>query len=144
MKEAVLSTNKWRELYVQCIRMMRTMYQQCRLVHGDLSEYNILYALPLCCGHPPHTLGTHCACRACRVVRLCACCACSPLQRYYKGELYFIDVSQSVEHDHPHALDFLRLVRPNYRISNRTTHATRHARNAHRLLNGTWRVGAHA
>lgn len=70
MKEAVLSTNKWRELYVQCIRMMRTMYQQCRLVHGDLSEYNILY---------------------------------------YKGELYFIDVSQSVEHDHPHALDFLRL-----------------------------------
>ncbi|ELR19424.1 uncharacterized protein ACA1_266810 [Acanthamoeba castellanii str. Neff] len=90
MKEAVLSTNKWRELYVQCIRMMRTMYQQCRLVHGDLSEYNILYALPLCCA--AHA-GTH------------------PVSRvwYYKGELYFIDVSQSVEHDHPHALDFLRL-----------------------------------
>jgi len=69
MKEAELSTSKWRELYVQCIRTMRTMYQQCRLVHADLSEYNILY---------------------------------------YKGELYFIDVSQSVEHDHPHALDFLR------------------------------------
>lgn len=42
---------------------------QCRLVHADLSEYNILY---------------------------------------HKGELYIIDVSQSVEHDHPHALEFLR------------------------------------
>lgn len=27
---------------------------------------------------------------------------------YHKGILYIIDVSQSVEHDHPHALDFLR------------------------------------
>jgi serine/threonine-protein kinase RIO1 len=47
MKDAELSTNKWRELYLQCIGMMRTMYQQCRLVHGDLSEYNILYPPPL-------------------------------------------------------------------------------------------------
>lgn len=45
------------------------MYRNCRLVHADLSEYNILF---------------------------------------YKGKLYIIDVSQSVEHDHPHALDFLR------------------------------------
>ncbi len=70
MKEAVLSTNKWRELYVQCIRMMRTMYQQCRLVHGDLSEYNILYALPLCCGpaaHAWHSL------RVSRRVRVVSC-----------------------------------------------------------------------
>ncbi|RLN86759.1 hypothetical protein BBJ28_00022436 [Nothophytophthora sp. Chile5] len=49
--------------------MMRTMYQKCRLVHGDLSEYNILY---------------------------------------YQTRLYFIDVSQSVEHEHPSANDFLR------------------------------------
>ena len=27
---------------------------------------------------------------------------------YHKGQLYIIDVSQSVEHDHPHAMDFLR------------------------------------
>ncbi|KJE94555.1 Atypical/RIO/RIO1 protein kinase, variant 2 [Capsaspora owczarzaki ATCC 30864] len=27
---------------------------------------------------------------------------------YYKSQLYIIDVSQSVEHDHPHALNFLR------------------------------------
>ena len=45
------------------------MYHECRLVHADLSEYNILY-------HDSH--------------------------------LYIIDVSQSVEHDHPHAFDFLR------------------------------------
>uniref|UniRef100_A0A8C1ASA3 Serine/threonine-protein kinase RIO1 n=2 Tax=Cyprinus carpio TaxID=7962 RepID=A0A8C1ASA3_CYPCA len=27
---------------------------------------------------------------------------------YHNGDAYFIDVSQSVEHDHPHALEFLR------------------------------------
>ena len=27
---------------------------------------------------------------------------------YFKGEIVVIDVSQSVEHDHPHALEFLR------------------------------------
>jgi RIO kinase 1 len=27
---------------------------------------------------------------------------------YFLGELFVIDVSQAVEHDHPHALDFLR------------------------------------
>ncbi|KAL5992297.1 hypothetical protein ACLOJK_013213 [Asimina triloba] len=48
---------------------MRKLYQKCKLVHGDLSEYNILY---------------------------------------FEGHLYIIDVSQSVDLDHPHALDFLR------------------------------------
>lgn len=48
---------------------MRRMYHRCKLVHADLSEYNILY---------------------------------------HSGHLYLIDVSQSVEHDHPHAFDFLR------------------------------------
>ncbi|KAG8571686.1 hypothetical protein GDO81_011751 [Engystomops pustulosus] len=28
--------------------------------------------------------------------------------RYNNGQIYIIDVSQSVEHDHPHALEFLR------------------------------------
>ena len=45
------------------------MYNEACLVHGDLSEYNILY---------------------------------------YESEVFFIDVSQSVEHDHPASFDFLR------------------------------------
>jgi RIO kinase 1 len=46
------------------------MLQQCKLVHADLSEYNILY---------------------------------------HKDKPYIIDVSQSVEGDHPRSLDFLRM-----------------------------------
>ncbi|KAF4046232.1 RIO1 family [Phytophthora infestans] len=69
LKDAKISDNRYRECYLYCIKMMRTMYQKCRLVHGDLSEYNILY---------------------------------------YQAKLYFIDVSQSVEHEHPSANDFLR------------------------------------
>lgn len=69
LKDAALSLDKLREGYVQMIMMMRTLYQKCKLVHGDLSEYNILY---------------------------------------FEGLLYIIDVSQSVDLDHPHALDFLR------------------------------------
>lgn len=49
--------------------IVRRMYQRCKLVHADLSEYNLLY---------------------------------------YKEEVWVIDVSQAVEHDHPMALDFLR------------------------------------
>ncbi|CAA0840800.1 Serine/threonine-protein kinase Rio1 [Striga hermonthica] len=69
LKDADLSHDKLREGYVEMIIAMRTLYQKCKLVHGDLSEYNILY---------------------------------------YEGHLYIIDVSQSVDLDHPHALDFLR------------------------------------
>ncbi|KAF8272256.1 RIO1 family-domain-containing protein [Lactarius quietus] len=56
-------------LYAELILNVRKLFHQCKLVHADLSEYNILY-------HNHH--------------------------------LYIIDVSQSVEHDHPSALDFLR------------------------------------
>ncbi|KZV17357.1 Serine/threonine-protein kinase Rio1 [Dorcoceras hygrometricum] len=69
LKDAALSLDKLREGYMEMIMVMRTMYQKCKLVHGDLSEYNILY---------------------------------------FEGHLYIIDVSQSVDLDHPHALDFLR------------------------------------
>ncbi|KAG9445978.1 hypothetical protein H6P81_012106 [Aristolochia fimbriata] len=69
LKDAALSEDRLREGYVEMITMMRALYQKCKLVHGDLSEYNILY---------------------------------------YEGHLYIIDVSQSVDLDHPHALDFLR------------------------------------
>jgi RIO kinase 1 len=56
-------------LYEELVLVMRTMFHQCKLVHADLSEYNILY---------------------------------------HEGHLWIIDVSQSVEHDHPAAFDFLR------------------------------------
>lgn len=69
LKDVELSESKAREAYLECILLMRRMYHSCRLVHADLSEYNILY---------------------------------------HSGTVYIIDVSQSVEHDHPQALDFLR------------------------------------
>jgi RIO kinase 1 len=61
---------QWHKLHVQLLGIMRKIYQVCRLVHADLSEYNILY---------------------------------------HKGKLYIIDVSQSVEPDHPRSLEFLRM-----------------------------------
>uniref|UniRef100_A0A7S3ZDD4 Serine/threonine-protein kinase RIO1 n=2 Tax=Lotharella globosa TaxID=91324 RepID=A0A7S3ZDD4_9EUKA len=69
LKDAKISTKRYRECYYQCIEHMRTMYQVCKLVHADLSEYNILYL---------------------------------------NKKLYIIDVSQSVEHDHPNATAFLK------------------------------------
>ncbi|XP_056171190.1 uncharacterized protein LOC115687937 isoform X2 [Syzygium oleosum] len=69
LKDAALSLDKLRECYRELIIAMRTLYQNCKLVHGDLSEYNILY---------------------------------------FEEHLYIIDVSQAVDLDHPHALDFLR------------------------------------
>ncbi|KAJ5988091.1 hypothetical protein N7481_003301 [Penicillium waksmanii] len=61
---------RYRSLYIELLGYMRVMYQTCRLVHADLSEYNMLY---------------------------------------HKKRLYIIDVSQSVEHDHPRSLEFLRM-----------------------------------
>ena len=69
LKDAQLKTEQYEESYLELVKIMRRMFQECKLVHGDLSEYNLLY---------------------------------------YKGHLWVIDVSQSVEHDHPQALDFLR------------------------------------
>ena len=69
IRDAGLSERRLREAYVQTISIMRRMFQRCRLVHGDLSEYNLLW---------------------------------------HDGVVYVIDVSQSVESDHPSALDFLR------------------------------------
>lgn len=69
LKNVVLSESKARELYFQVVLHMRKIYQDARLVHADLSEFNMLF---------------------------------------HEGDVYIIDVSQSVEHDHPHALEFLR------------------------------------
>ncbi|KAI8814792.1 RIO1 family-domain-containing protein [Cladochytrium replicatum] len=66
---AVRDTEGYRDLYFQLLRIAWKMYHRCKLVHADLSEYNLLV---------------------------------------HKGVLYVIDVSQAVEHDHPHALEFLR------------------------------------
>lgn len=55
--------------YLELCCTIRTMFIGCRLIHGDLSEYNLLV---------------------------------------HKGHVVVIDVSQSVEHDHPLSMDFLR------------------------------------
>ena len=56
------------DCYFQIIKYMRLMYWKCNLIHGDLSEYNILY---------------------------------------FEGLAYIIDVSQSVEPQHPNSYQFL-------------------------------------
>ena len=61
---------RWKSLYLQLLGYMRILYQTCRLVHADLSEYNILH---------------------------------------HDDKLWLIDVGQSVEHDHPRSLEFLRM-----------------------------------
>lgn len=48
LKNAQLSDSKVRELYLQIIQYMRRMYQDARLVHADLSEFNMLYVSKLC------------------------------------------------------------------------------------------------
>lgn len=61
---------RWRAVYIELVAYMRILYQVCKLVHADLSEYNVLY---------------------------------------HNDRSWIIDVSQSVEHDHPRSLDFLRM-----------------------------------
>jgi RIO kinase 3 len=43
LKDVRLSQSKLRACYDNLVRDLCTMYQECRLVHCDLSEYNILY-----------------------------------------------------------------------------------------------------
>lgn len=69
LKNVDLNEKQARELYLDCVIMMRRMYNECKLIHADLSEFNMLY---------------------------------------YRNKLYIIDVSQSVEQDHPCAFEFLR------------------------------------
>ncbi|CAA7261589.1 unnamed protein product [Cyclocybe aegerita] len=69
LKDASLHPEDVARLYEELVLMVRRMFHVCKLVHADLSEYNILY---------------------------------------HEGHPWIIDVSQSVEHDHPSAFDFLR------------------------------------
>ncbi len=69
LKDAQLPADSLNTLYTELVLIVRRLFHRCKLVHADLSEYNILY---------------------------------------HENHLYIIDVSQSVEHDHPSAFDFLR------------------------------------
>jgi RIO kinase 1 len=69
LKDAEIPAEKYEDLYLDLMLTIRKMYHDCKLVHADLSEYNILY---------------------------------------HHQQLWIIDVSQSVEHDHPAAFEFLR------------------------------------
>ena len=42
LKYVALTNKSYERLYRRLVLMLRTMYQECRLVHGDLSEYNLL------------------------------------------------------------------------------------------------------
>jgi len=42
LKDIELSSSRACQLYRDCVVMMWTMYNKCRLVHADLSEFNML------------------------------------------------------------------------------------------------------
>jgi RIO kinase 1 len=69
LKDAEIPSLACAPLYSELVLTVRKLFHACKLVHADLSEYNILY---------------------------------------HNSHLYVIDVSQSVEQDHPNAFDFLR------------------------------------
>jgi len=43
LKDATFNHSKLKACYYEVIKLMRQMFHGCKLVHGDLSEYNILY-----------------------------------------------------------------------------------------------------
>jgi len=43
LKDIILPKSKICELYISIVVMIRRLFQDCKLVHADLSEYNILY-----------------------------------------------------------------------------------------------------
>lgn len=69
LRDAALNQAMLRKAYIETVGILRQMVQECKLVHGDFSEFNLLH---------------------------------------YDGHVFVIDVSQSVEFDHPMALDFLK------------------------------------
>ena len=42
LKDAEFPEEQAKGLYLDCVIMVRRLYQDCHLVHGDLSEYNLL------------------------------------------------------------------------------------------------------
>uniref|UniRef100_A0A3Q1ASL7 Serine/threonine-protein kinase RIO3 n=1 Tax=Amphiprion ocellaris TaxID=80972 RepID=A0A3Q1ASL7_AMPOC len=43
LKDAMLGSEDMKDAYYQVLQMMQKLYQECNLVHADLSEYNILW-----------------------------------------------------------------------------------------------------
>lgn len=44
LKDAdIQSEEEWESIYIEIIKTMRILFKKCKLVHADLSEYNILY-----------------------------------------------------------------------------------------------------
>ncbi|ALC37938.1 CG3008 [Drosophila busckii] len=68
LKDARLSAAELSCAYEEIVAAMHKLYNEAKLVHADLSEYNILW---------------------------------------FEGKCWFIDVAQSVEPEHPSALEFL-------------------------------------
>ncbi|XP_005183146.1 serine/threonine-protein kinase RIO3 [Musca domestica] len=68
LKDAILSAAQWIAAYDEVVTAMYKLYNEAKLVHADLSEYNILW---------------------------------------HDDKCWFIDVAQSVEPQHPSALEFL-------------------------------------
>lgn len=94
LKDVALTKKSYNRIYRRLILLLRSMYQDCRLVHGDLSEYNLLYVVKCEWGIVNGQWGMG--------VGIII------MYRYYKKDVWIIDVSQSVEIDHPNALHFLR------------------------------------
>ncbi|KAI0076349.1 RIO1-domain-containing protein [Panus rudis PR-1116 ss-1] len=94
MKDADIPPSAHADLYVELVTMVRKMFHECKLVHADLSEYNILYHVEDAPSPSPSA----------EVSKETT----DHEESERRGHLYIIDVSQSVEHDHPHAFDFLR------------------------------------
>lgn len=77
--------------------------QQCKLVHGDLSEYNMYGPADRSAAAFKISKDGHLERRNPLASRQK-----QSLRLYHDEQLYIIDVSQSVESDHPQALDFLK------------------------------------
>ena len=43
LKETNLSVRRYTNCYIECAMILRALYNDCNLVHGDFSEYNIIY-----------------------------------------------------------------------------------------------------
>ena len=69
LHDVTFNKEQMEDAYVQTCVALRAMFARCKLVHGDFSEYNLLW---------------------------------------HEGQVVVIDVSQSVEWDHPRATEFLR------------------------------------
>ena len=52
LKDVELTKKSYERVYKRLILILRDMYQKCRLVHGDLSEYNLLYYKKVEIDHP--------------------------------------------------------------------------------------------